>query len=319
MNQKLFNDRLLEHFRPLAAGARLPRSIRLVQGRTADELLIELPARSMQQNMQADAAAFEAWALLAHVHCGVSVVLAVQPLPDQLPYTGHTGRFLYRAMKFSEQFAGWFSLSPALGDAVGAFREYLACHRFCNNVPTGPAGENAHLENRLEALFAGPHAQVLQAIGAKKGLYLDGPFFRQLPVGLFEETASKQTGVFTGGKSAIDLWTTAGEDLVFFELKVDNAKVGILSEVMFYANYLADMFVAHTFVPQAPPDDNKDHRGYARLFDRPLRRVRAVLLTDRLHPLLTATVLQEMDQGSPQIRYHDLRYALDLVPMEGGA
>lgn len=260
-------------------------------------------------NMQCDEAAFEAWALLIHVHCGVRVELTWKKEPEIKAYRGHYGRFLYRAMKFSQQYPDWFSLSPALKGRVEDFRTYLRTHRFCNNIPTGPASTNENLENQVETLFAGECAPVLRAIAERSGISLTDSPYRQLPVGLFEEKKSEETRVFTGRKSAIDLWATSGDSIVIFELKAKNPKAGILSELMFYANYMADMYINdNTFDPVEP---KVFYRGYEQLFPLRFRRVQAAMLTDRLHPLITSAVLEEMNRGASNIQYYDLHYTLD--------
>ena len=163
----------------------------------------------------------------------------------------------------------------------------------------------------METLFAGECAQVLQTIAEQGGISLTGSLWRQLPVGLFEGKKSEETRVFTGRKSAIDLWSTSGDSIVIFELKAQNVKVGILTELMFYANYMADMYVNNTFDPLPPPVSRALYRGYRQLFSLPFRRVQAAMLTDRLHPLITPAVLAEMNRGASNIQYYNLHYTLD--------
>ena len=105
--------------------------------------------------------------------------------------------------------------------------------------------------------------------------------------------------------------------MVIYELKVRNPMVGILTELMFYANYAYDMYVAENrFYPMAPPNGtgNKELRGYPELYERrgSLRMIHGAMLTDQLHPLITPKVVDLMNEGSPFIRYHDLRYTLSI-------
>ena len=313
MKNEPIDSMILNRFKTITQDARIPSGIRFLQGEE-DTVVMALSHRAMgaapenNLNMQCDEAAFEAWALLIHVHCGVRVKLTWKKEPEVKAYRGHYGRFLYRAMKFSQQYPDWFSLSPALKDRVEAFRAYLHAHQFCNNVPTGPAGTNENLENQVETLFAGECAPVLRAIAERSGISLTDSPYRQLPVGLFEEVKSEETRVFTGRKSAIDLWGTSGDSIVIFELKAKNPKAGILSELMFYANYMADMYINHTFTPV---ESKTSYRGYKQLFPLRFRHVQAAMLTDRLHPLITPAVLEEMNRGASNIQYYDLHYTLD--------
>lgn len=253
---------------------------------------MELSPSAMGSNMQTDAGAFDAWALLIHVHCGLRVELTWNEEPEVKAYRGHFGRFLYQAMKFSGQYPSWFSLSPAMEGRVAEFRTYLRSHSFCNNIPGKEVGIKEELESRTEAFFAGECASALRTIAERAGLSLAGaPICRQLPVGLFEGEKAEGDGVFPRRAAAIDLWTTSGDSIVIFELKTKNPEsnqspqAGILSELMFYANYMADMFInnENKFRPQDPPKSKALHRGYRQFFPLRFHQVHAALLTNQLH------------------------------------
>lgn len=323
MKNEPIDSLILNRFKKITRSARIPGGIQFLQGDGEDTVVMELSPQAMgaalnatkrkdDSNMQTDKAAFEAWALLIHVHCGFRVVLDWTREPEADAYQNHYGRFLYRAMKFAEQYPIWFSLSPALKDRVEDFRMYLRTHRFCNNVSNGEVGTKKGPESRIETLFAGECDKVLKAIGERAGLSLeDSVIHRHLSVGLFEGEKAEGPRVFPGGNAAIDLWTTSGDSIVIFELKVKNSMVGILSELMFYANYMADMFINHNTFTPTPVESESSDRGYEQLFSRHFRQVQAAMLTDQLHSLITPEVLQEMNRGTSNIHYYDLRYALD--------
>ena len=308
MNNEPLNDVILQQFHFFSRRTKLPGSIRFLRGE-GDTAVMVLSRQDMEANMQSNEAAFEACALLIHVHCGFRVELAAENAPEDLAYRRHYGRFLYRAMKFSDQYSGWFSLSPALKDRVENFRAYLRTNSFCNNVATGPAGPGNKRESRMEALMVREWDRLLRPIAEQAGIVLTDVPGRQFPVGLFEGDDPEKAHVFTGGKSAIDLWATSGDNIVIFELKVRNVMVGILSELMFYANYMADMYINDsTFTHREPLTAQ---RGYEQLLSCQFHRVQAAMLTDRLHPLITPAVLAAMNLGPSNIRYYDLRYTLD--------
>ena len=77
---------------------------------------------------------------------------------------------------------------------------------------------------------------------------------------------------------------------------------------MFYANYMADMYINHTF---NPVESKTSYRGYKQLFPLRFRHVQAAMLTDRLHPLITPDVLETMNRGVSNIQYYNLHYILD--------
>ncbi|MGI6235255.1 MAG: hypothetical protein ACOYI6_08410 [Christensenellales bacterium] len=176
---------------------------------------------------------------------------------------------------------------------------------------------NDKLENRIESDFTTKNGMPLLQNKAKNSGFDIGTstIYRQLPVGLFESSKAKKSEgcVFTGKKSAIDLWTVSDDTISIFELKAENKKVGIITEIMLYANYIHDMYTAKhtTFNPLKPSPKSK--RGYASLYGAMggLINVMAYFLTDALHPLITAEILNLMnDNGNSTIKYGNLSYEL---------
>src|SRR5450759_3858888 len=103
---------------------------------------------------------------------------------------------------------------------------------------------------------------------------------RQIPVCLFKERLSRDTRVFTGTSSMIDLGALdEGGTIAIFELKKPgNVKVGAITELLFYSNVLKDLQEG-TF--GYPPDIGKTEKQIAQS-----KGIRAFILADRLHPLL---------------------------------
>ena len=115
-------------------------------------------------NMQNDAAAFEAWALIIKAQTSIDdlkIKLDVKGLTSDMydkdiPSSVHFGRFLYRILKFSEQYKAWFTLSSCLEDVKNKFAEFLADGEFVNNVPSGEACKvetSLSLEGHVEKRF----------------------------------------------------------------------------------------------------------------------------------------------------------------------
>jgi len=250
-------------------------------------------ANGKSLNMQEDGAAFEGWALIIYSKNDYSEIVldaemntGMDKLPDSRFEFGHYNRFLYRAMRFSEYY-DWFSLSDIVLKAVNRFREifYSGTKNLVNNIGTGNAGDNNKLENYIEGLLGGDEALAMEITGVS-------PLYRQLPVGLFEEPASNSTRIFTGGKSAIDLWGLSGNNLHIFELKTKNPKVGVLSELFFYACYAFDMYCDESpkFIKPKEPD-NDDNRGYSVLFNNgKVESITAHILADELHARISENV-----------------------------
>lgn len=107
------------------------------------------------------------------------------------------------------------------------------------------------------------------------------------------------------------------DGIVIYELKVRNSKPGILTELMFYANYVYDMYIGENrFHPQQPDArDSESLRGHPELYRRrgSLREVHGAMLTDAMYPPITeGTVLSR--QPGPVMTERELgREALRTV------
>jgi len=237
------------------------------------------------QNMQVNGAAFEGWALLlkAHPTYGYdNVVLDVKmsKLPEPELKKGHFNRFLYRAMRFSDYYK-WFGISKKIKEAVNIFKErfYSNASVLVNNIGEGDAGSNSHLENQIESLLYNSPELAKNITGIS-------PLNRQLAVGLFQSKVDSKTNVFTGKKSAIDLWgLSENKDILhIFELKTKNTQVGVLTELFFYACYVYDVFSENKpeFISKNM-SEIEDNRGYNDLFKAQIKTISAHILTDKLH------------------------------------
>lgn len=330
MLQKEISSKLIEDLRKAVPSARLPEGIGFYESDWENAIEMRLSADAVVLlNMQENAVAFEAWALILHVHLGRRVILALDH--DLAPnhsedsnnsedlYRGHCGRFLYRAKKFHDQYGkqndAWFDLSDDVKKQVEGFKTCPGDPKFVNNYPTTIAKDGLGKENQVEGMFADVKKQsrVLADIAAGNQVAINASeISRQLPVGLFEGTVSKDKAVFPYGKSAIDLWTVTEDSIVIFELKTDNQMVGIITELMFYANYVYDMFIinGNTFSPQTP-ENEAYFRGYRRLINSGLKTVLAAMLTNGLHPLVTPEVIEMMNAGAEGIKYLSMKYRFD--------
>ena len=89
--------------------------------------------------------------------------------------------------------------------------------------------------------------------------------------------------------------------------------VGIRTELMFYANYMYDMYVRREHFVPSPPGKSVS-RGYLSLYQGQFTGIQAAMLTDTLYPLITPDVIALMNQGDQHIGYHDFRYRLKDLP-----
>lgn len=202
-------------------------------------------------NMQDTRACFEAWCLIIKAKTNKSkleIELDVKDIKEadydgKLPKNGHWGRFLYRILKFSEQY-NWFKLSPILDNLKNKFKTYLDSNKFVTSAPDKEPKEdiaNYNLESYVEYLFCDSISAQKDILNLPSRTTID----RQLPVSLFEGTKPSTTNVvFTRGKSAVDFWAVDGDTINVYELKSDNPMVGIITEIFFYSNYVHDVFIS---------------------------------------------------------------------------
>ena len=289
-----------------------------------EQVEICLTQNGMIGNMQEDESAFEAWALLIHHYFqknSGAVVLSVDetvslPKYDEMKFDKdkHYRRFLYRAFKFKNQFGSWFRLSETLEQRALEFEQYL-CDKnnvFINNKPSKESGTKKKPEDKAETFFASVGTPKLHELARKNNTPIgQSQIYRQLPVSLFDKTTKAQ--IFTGKGSAIDLWTIEYQTISIFELKAKNCKVGIISELMFYANYTHDMYgknqcsFSSSLTSKKQPDGN---RGYGKIAGTKFETIQAFFLTDRIHPLIEAEleiILKLMNENT-LVKYGSLTY-----------
>lgn len=206
-------------------------------------------------NMQDTRACFEAWCLVIKAKTsnpGLKIELDVDGItitsyPGGKPANGHLGRFLYRILKFSEQYKYWFELSSTLEVLKDNFKNYLALPgvRFVTSAPDKEASDNLddlknNLESYIEYVFWDSYRAQRDILKLDRGAIVG----RQLPVSLFEGSSVTGNEVFTGGTSAADFWAVDRGTINVYELKVNNPMVGIITEIFFYSNYVHDVFIA---------------------------------------------------------------------------
>lgn len=239
-----------------------PGDISLKYDKTQHKLIMTLTQDaagfSSPINMQDNGACFEAWCLIIKaktsnddlkIELDVKFELDENGIPvvsytGGKPGNGHLGRFLYRILKFSEQYKDWFELSENLKALKDKFKKYLDTNSFVTSAPKNEPKKdiaNCNLESYVEYLFCDSISAQKDILNLPRGTTID----RQLPVSLFEGTrATETTRVFTGRKSAIDFWALDGDTINVYELKSDNPMVGIITEIFFYSNYVYDVFIS---------------------------------------------------------------------------
>lgn len=289
-------------------------------------------------NMQDTRACFEAWCLIIKAQTKITkpdldleIELDVKEINNSSylggqPSNGHLGRFLYRILKFSEQYKKWFKLSHDLGEIKEKFKNYLDSNKFVTSAPDKEPKEdiaNYNLESYVEYLFCDSISAQKDVLGLSSGTTID----RQLPVSLFDATKSNTTGVFTGGKSAIDFWAVDGDTINVYELKSDNPMVGIITEIFFYSNYVHDVFISKSLDHGKGCVEIEDgtYRSYNKIIA--VKQVKGIMLSNSnrkgwhssLVPPIRTAIEKIMNANgmSGAIQYKFLEYQLNPLKIGG--
>lgn len=306
---------------------KFPEHIDFVYG---EKIEITLPAETAAINMQTDDGAFEGWVLtiytmLLKAEVKKEIYLDIKEGFEEKgkKSKGHYNRFLYRLRKFKEQFP-FAELSDKLSALVGKYYYPVDEEEYCSfdnsqlviNKPEKEAGCNGKPEIIVEKSFKDNPKMIIEKTLNLSGVSLVDEVYRQLPVGIFKDEVSRNTAVFTGGASAIDLWSISKDksNLCIYELKVkENTKVGIISELFFYANLMFDVYGPNQGFSKSDKGSNL-HRGYNNLagLEKPIERVYAYFLIEELHPLINAEVVKLLSNN--YIKYDIIKYKYELKP-----
>lgn len=243
------------------------------------------------QNMQTDYASFEAWALCLKYWLSDQIETVSlrwdEPQHIDVVRQRHYNRFLYRVLKMQEHFE-WFSIEAEKTPAVRNFQTELESGNLYLNIPRNEAStpQKESSEATIERSFI-----------SRKELFKGVDFDacgNQLPVGVFRDSVSNTNALFTGGKSAIDLWAIRSDELWIFELKYRNKKIGILTELLFYLWLMEDLCLNHTIHYGPYTDKTTMPRNFDKFYDRTngdIAAIHGVLLIDELHPAISPDLL----------------------------
>ena len=277
---------------------RLPSKMKFELDDEKSILKIFIDKKSVSENMQNDNAAFEGWIFGLLGKLGIEKVKVVEldwEKPDE--EKGHYHRFLYRVMKMQNHFS-WFKISASGQGLIDSFRkEYYDCGKLYLNIPNQLEQKKCKKESEtyMEQVFAEK-----DRLKERYGFETVG---RQLPVGVFKDRVSKDTYVFTGGKSAIDLWGIKDKDLYIFELKYNNKKVGIISETLFYLWVMEDVMLTKRMKYEDKAKNN-DIRQFQKFYSSigKISNIHAVFLIDSLHPLIDEKVIEIINRENMEQR-----------------
>ena len=296
-------------------------------------LHIIIDADGVLQNMQNDASAFEGWVFCIKsffpnitnviIDWGEPVFSLEEKV--QANQRKHFNRFLLRVVWFVENYS-WATVAKSKKETIEVFDRRIS--QLTLNFPLQDSKDKSEKGDndkamKYEAMLETAVYQYLSTLGNAN---------HQLPMGLFDGAVSKATAITPGGASQADLWRIDHDKFYVYELKdcinSDNTHVGIITELMFYANVLYRLLITHEI--QYPLEADKFHtdkrekasRGLELVLDaihaHSITEIKAVLLTDRLHPLIEYAkelLLSDMNQGMAAIKFEHST-VLQLLPAE---
>ena len=278
-----------------------------------DIVTISLEGKKIvEDNMQAIGNAFEGWAIVARVCFEKKVMLLVNGISyfpkDGFIGHGHYSRFIYRIMKFKDQYE-WFEVDKSLEKEIERFEEFTENNTLVNNSPTKEAEVTYRLdENCVEKKLA--EDGILRSVLGNNPNIGTGKVYCQLPVGLFRKEKSKDTSVFTYGHSAIDLWNKNDDTINVVELKYNNNMIGIVTEIFFYSNYVLDLVSDEGLFSIA---EGKDCRGYS-VLKKGITRVNGIMLANGYHPCVNNGTLKVLnDNTNKRLKYYLAEYKADII------
>lgn len=245
-------------------------------------------------NMQENKSAFEGWIICLKSWLANEinkVELAWSP-PTDPQKVGHYNRFLYRVIHFQLMYS-WFSVSINNSPEILDFSQLLQKTKLVINYP-GSGKQDSKSENKIEdkieSMFVNDPQKLLKLKFNLKILN------QQLPVGIFKNEKNSRSRLFTGQKSAIDLWGINDDELTIFELKFENCRIGIISELLFYLYLMNEVFIIGKI---HYPEDAKraDRRNFRELYKMKFLKLQGVFLVDELHPFIGDEAVTLINDG----------------------
>lgn len=266
---------------------KLPHGIDFVKaGSNALEIVLK---NGTNANMQEDCAAFEGWAIVLRRWLKEFDKIILKwdyGKKEDLHYK----RFLYRVYKFREIFDGWFDVArknKQLLDEVVDFDSdnyVLSAPGKVREETIQPLRKTTK-ENALEKQFLNEARRILAEAAGLDIEKIDC----QLPVGIFHREAKAKNEVFPRRKSAVDIWGIGKDSKILniFELKDSkNMKVGVISELFFYAMLMEDIQKGRIKFGKISRSKLKPEEEIPAT-----DKIKAYILAPQLHPLIDKEVL----------------------------
>jgi len=271
-------------------GIKFPAQISFsISGKT---LVIHISGTGVRDNMQTDGSAFEGWAisLLAWLPEDISQVMLNWDDPEyskdekmRNKQEKHYNRFVMRAMFFEENFE-WAFIDESRRKEIDEVKRVIPL--LVINYPKSDSKEEIAENEKVNKGEAKLERQIVNAL--RGDIELSD---HQLPVGLFRKEVNSKNNFTPRGASQIDIWQLENDVMRIFELKDEtNNKIGIISELLFYANTISLLVKGKIRFPDSLKLEKNNYRHIQELSSaiehHEINYVEAVFLNYSFHPLI---------------------------------
>lgn len=243
-----------------------------------DSLEVILGNKSYNANMQEDSSAFESWVICLMAMLKKDNAQSINHVSIRFKEerkikncTPQERQLYYRLFKANLNY-GW---------EIPAYAEIEAIVKPLEDaVLTVPSNEAEKYARNTEAILERNYIEAASNEGRK--------VYQQLPLGFFRGSVSEKYRLTP--TSFLDMWELERPDtLTIYELKAKgNKKAGIISELLYYTNILADILKKDTNIEFKESYNN--YRGIRILTechkDKSIRNITGIFLTDELHPMI---------------------------------
>ena len=255
-------------------------------------LILHIKGNGVRDNMQTDSSAFEGWAIcilacfpdeIDNLVLGWDKPFYSANKEERNKQEKHYNRFLLRALLFEEVF-NWVTIDKGNQEEIKKVRRILPT--LLINYPKSESKKKVAESDKVNKGEAKLERQLVEIM--KETIEITD---HQLPVGLFEKEISKDTTFTPRGASQIDIWQMKDETITIYELKDEkNRKVGIISELMFYASILRLLIQGIIKYPNTVSKEKKNYRHIQELYlaieNHKLTHVESYFLIYNFHPLI---------------------------------
>lgn len=259
-------------------------------------LIMHVKGNGVRDNMQTDGSAFEGWAIcilacfpdeIDNLVLGWDKPFYSANKEERNKQEKHYNRFLLRALLFEEVF-NWVTIDKGNQEEIKKVKSILPT--LLINYPKSESKKKVAESDKVNKGEAKLERQLVEIM--KDTIKITD---HQLPVGLFEKEVSKVTTFTPRGASQIDIWQMKGETIKIYELKdEDNHRVGIISELMFYASTLRLLIQGIIKYPNSVSKEKKNYRHIQELYfaieSHKLTHVEAYFLIYNFHPFIEKNI-----------------------------